>query len=394
MNAPPGFRLVLFAALVPVLACAATGRHAAPPAASPVDGRTVGEPSILTSVDVEPREIDPAAGQSAVVRWSLSEPAIVDVRIYDGDDLLVRTLRPPGRLPAGEHTLSWDGRDDQNRIVPSGAYVYTVGAVDRKGALHLVDPTDETQGRRLKVEDGGLDPRAGLIRYSLPEPGRVRIRIGLRDGGPHLRTLVDWEPRSAGLHEEPWDGLDASGEVDLREHPRATVGIRAFSLARNSIVVRAEANAAGEGGPAAGAIATASNGAAPVADRERRARVRPGVGDYLHAGHPRSFCHEPALTLEFPEDLSRDANGVPVARGEVPVRLTVAPRDEAHLLDARFEIVVFVDDVFFAEEEEGYNPFTLRLDAAALGPGSHTLTVNLVTLDDHLGVATGRFVVE
>jgi hypothetical protein len=47
-----------------------------------------------------------------------------------------------------------------------------------------------------------LDATSGLVAYVMLKPARVRIRLGIRDGGPLLRTLADWAPRPAGLQRE------------------------------------------------------------------------------------------------------------------------------------------------------------------------------------------------
>lgn len=71
------------------------------------------------------------------------------------------------------------------------------------------------------------DTRGGVIRYLLPEPAQVKLLICAKPGArplhwsagemclggaiPVLRTLIDWEERSAGLNIEPWDGKDSGG---------------------------------------------------------------------------------------------------------------------------------------------------------------------------------------
>ena len=50
-----------------------------------------------------------------------------------------------------------------------------------------------------------INSKTGEIKYTLPEPASVRLRIGIRNGGPMLRTLLDWELREKGPHVEVWD---------------------------------------------------------------------------------------------------------------------------------------------------------------------------------------------
>lgn len=326
---------------------------------------------IVTRVGVEPKQFNPTNGEQAIIRFTLEQPATVTLRIYDEEDGLVKVIRAAGRQAAGAHSMSWDGRDEAGTVIPDGVYVYTLSALDDANRLSLFDPADDTAGERIKPEGGEIDRARHVIGYELPRAARVRIRIGIPDGGPHLRTLVDWQPRQAGHHEEPWDGLDASGTMNLLEHPKTNIGIRAFSLPDNSIIA--------EGQPTAASVHDAEG-----ANRERRAHRHPSAGTYLHALHPRAMCREPQLTVELPEKV----------HGRIPIRIRLAPRDRASVLQRRYEVVLFIDTNFFLEEEEGYDPFTYLFDPSTISKGDHLLTVNLLSFDDHVGVVTIPLVVE
>lgn len=53
--------------------------------------------------------------------WTLPEPGVVTVGVYDAHGALVRTLLGAG-LDAGGHEVAWDGRGDDGRELPSGVY--------------------------------------------------------------------------------------------------------------------------------------------------------------------------------------------------------------------------------------------------------------------------------
>ena len=61
------------------------------------------------------------------IRYSLPRVTLVRIVIYDVNGRLVRRL-VDGNEPAGERTVTWDGRDDRGAFVGSGVYVYALEA--------------------------------------------------------------------------------------------------------------------------------------------------------------------------------------------------------------------------------------------------------------------------
>jgi hypothetical protein len=66
------------------------------------------------------------------IRFTLPQGGRVELAIYDIRGRLVKRLHG-GELAAGEHTVSWDGRDRHGRTQPSGVYVARLQA----GSLQL-----------------------------------------------------------------------------------------------------------------------------------------------------------------------------------------------------------------------------------------------------------------
>ncbi len=58
----------------------------------------------------------------AQIRFVLSEPAPVDLVVYDAAGRVVRTIASGETLAAGEHERAWNGRDDAGRVVGGGVY--------------------------------------------------------------------------------------------------------------------------------------------------------------------------------------------------------------------------------------------------------------------------------
>ncbi len=70
-------------------------------------------------------------------RFSLAHPGRARFAVYDVAGRRVATLADD-HLPLGEHALTWDGRDDAGRSLPSGVYLYRLDAGGRSLGGKLV----------------------------------------------------------------------------------------------------------------------------------------------------------------------------------------------------------------------------------------------------------------
>ena len=61
-------------------------------------------------------------GRATVIQFSLVQESNVNLSVYDVRGRLVKKLAA-GQLPAKWYTLTWDGRDDDDRTVPAGVYL-------------------------------------------------------------------------------------------------------------------------------------------------------------------------------------------------------------------------------------------------------------------------------
>ena len=338
-------------------------------------------PSIrITEVRADRLDFDPAKNETATIRFRTDAPAEVDMSIYDGRDRHVRRIEG-GRLEPGEHSLSWDGQDSRGRAVPNEAYTYTLSAVAGKGGRVIHDLTDVTGGEALEVGDVEWDSKAGKARYRIEKPARVNIRFGLPNGGPYLRTLIDWVPRKAGEHEEPWNGQDASGVLSLADHPKLSTGVMAYALPDNTLLV----------GPAPNQVTFTD--LPEEGSRPRQAPAGP-KRMYHHADQPLETRGDVSTSLTIEGPTRRDTEGRWVVSGRVPIRLNVAEADRHRVLTRRFEPVFFVDGTFAFENEVGFLPMTWHWDTSTVNPGEHFVTVNVRGYDGNFGTATLKAWVE
>jgi hypothetical protein len=90
------------------------------------------------ALDPGPMRVLPnPAGSAAVVEFRLSRDAPVDLVVYDTAGRLVTRLADGG-LPAGDHSLCWDGTDCSGRRVPAGIYFCRLRAYDEVRTRKIV----------------------------------------------------------------------------------------------------------------------------------------------------------------------------------------------------------------------------------------------------------------
>jgi len=320
----------------------------------------------IRKVGVFPKTFSPEKEESITIRWMQSQKGKTTVEIHTENGERVRHLE--SIYPAGEHTVVWDGRDDTERIVPAGVYLYVIQSQDDQGRQATYDPSFTTGGEELMVERFTFDKQKREFQFILPRAARTRLRIGL---SPflHLRTLLDWEPLEGGTHTLGWDGLDSSGWVRAIDHPDLSMNLAAFALPDNAVILKGK--------------------------EEFSSHMREGAkqssrsGLYLHALHDRANCRDISCRVEFP-GLEKDERGLPILQGKTLVRVQLEDKDRNFMVNQRFEVGFSVDTVFLFEEEDGQDPFNFEWNTTGLSPGEHLLTVNLIGYDDHLGVKTVR----
>lgn len=334
----------------------------------------------ITQVRTDRISLDPAKRESATIRFVISQPADVELSVYDGRNRLVRRISDKS-LPAGEHALAWDGLDERQRPVPSEAYVYVITAIASNGERVVHDMTDVTGGEPIQVQDVRWDPVAGQVHYRLDKPARVNIRFGLQDGGPFLRTLIDWVPRLAGPQTEGWDGWDQSHVLSLGKHPMLQTSVNAYSLPDNTVFVGAPVSE----------IAFADLLDQPVRERQAPEHVK---RMYYHPDQPLETRGDISTSLKLDGARKQDREGRWIVSGRVPVRLDVANEDRARVLERRFEPVFFVDGIYAFENEGGFLPMTWSWDTTTVNEGEHFITTNVRGYEGNFGTATLRVWVE
>ncbi len=204
-----------------------------------------------------------------------------------------------------------------------------------------VKPMTKDLYREILATELEYSPQTGEIKYTLPQDAFIRIRIGLKEGGPLLRTLIDWEYRKKGPHVEVWDGQDEFQKVGFGQNENFMVILNCMAKGL-----------------------TATN---PTT----------GAKEFLRKS--------PRFTISLPESSSEKLNGISVVQGPVSIRVSLDPKDDEWLRRTKFEVSFFLDQTFLFEDEEGSNPYTFLLNTSGINEGEHVLTINVIGYDGEIG---------
>jgi len=348
----------------------------------------------VSDVVAERLSFRPQSGEKVSWRYRTAVASTVTASIFDGRDLLVRVVLKGQDLPAGDHRLAWDGRDDDGRVAPPGYYVLTIES-QAGGKTVRYDPTEATGGELTQASAARYDTGRGLVNYALQKPSLLRIHLGLKDDGPLLRTLVDWVARSAGEHTESWDGWDASHVIRFGDSPKLDIQVWAYALPVNAVIVDPPATtllpAVLKSRPADSPTVTRPEFLEFPRGRPTRPKGAARAHEmYNHWQHDRTRCHNPIVGLKAVGTESRGGSGPLTVAAPLPLRLDLTPEEASSLQDERFEAVIYVDGIFEFEEEQGYLPFTWSLKPEMLTPGEHVITFMVRGYEGHFGSSSIR----
>jgi len=81
-----------------------------------------------------PSPCAPRDGETPQIVFALTAAADVTIHIYDVGGAAVQTIRRAD-LPAGNHTVTWNGRTSDGRFVANGIYFYRITTSDGRSAL-------------------------------------------------------------------------------------------------------------------------------------------------------------------------------------------------------------------------------------------------------------------
>lgn len=340
--------------------------------ATALSGSAAGR-DLVHNITLANPSFNPSRGETVPLSYELTKADRVTVNVWDSDGGLVRVLAENAPRQAGRQQETWDGKDSEGHPVPDEAYTFTIET--SSGGIY--DPTTTSGGTVGDLTEVHFDREAGTVVYRLPVSSRVLIRLGIQSG-PMLKTLVDWKPRVAGSITEYWNGKDESGLIRMHENPGFTTLITYVALPDATVI------AYGNSKESYRDYKLGRGKERPL----RPKRPRQAAPGRLRPENlvPSAWVRAPKVSLTFP----KAQEAVPTVRGEIDVRVEVDPSDRDLLQRDQFEIIFFVDNVFFAEAERGYLPFNWQWELGQLPPGEHVLTVNIASFKGQVGVASRK----
>lgn len=346
------------------------------PGATPQSSQGLSVYDVKTSAP----SFNPSRGDKLEVRYSLSRDARVTVRAYDPDRQLVQTLATDAPRKAGQNREVWDGKDLDGAFVPNEAYFFCVEADDGSGRKVIYDPITFSGGESADITQGEVSRETGTLTYKLSQPSRVLMRAGI-PGSALLKTVVDWQPRIAGEITEYWNGKDEDNLIDVLSVPNYLLVLTYFTLPETSVVT--------VGNDKYDYRAYKADLKSPRPAKEERPMAN-GRRLSPHFLKPRATDRAFKVVLSFPELGAEGVGGVPEVRDKVLVRAAGADADRAVTVDQQYEVILFIDNVFYAEEERGHLPFNFPVELTSLTPGEHVITVNVVTFGDQVGIGSRK----
>lgn len=334
---------------------------------------------LLSEVSISESSFNPSHKGKVTLSYSLSKPAKVTINVYDPDLGLIQSDSGETFVDPDKKIFDWDGRDMQGNVVPDEAYFFTIVAEDKSGTKEIYDPTTFSGGMEHDITAVHIDPQHHTINYTLPEMGRVMIRMGIQ-GGALLNQPVDWKPRVKGAITEYWNGKDKDNLVDLFNHPKFKMIVSYFSLPENSVITF---------GNKSTTFLKYKNTVA--AGRPMKPKRETSVTRLSHHYKlPRTSDYTPEITVEFTNVQGKDDTGLPILNKKTMVMVALDEKDKGIFQNHQFEICFFLDHMFYAEDESGYTPFNWVWDLSNVTEGEHLLTVNISSFKDQIGVLSRK----
>ena len=197
----------------------------------------------VTDVLAAPPSMNPSTGEVVDISYVIDRPADMTVKIYNLDDIIVRTLVDSESRPQGVNYETWDGKDDSGDIVPDSGYTITINADNGRGWYQssggYVQNLDFVIDFNVTDRFNPYDNEFCEIEYTLLENSLFSLGIGQDENYATDKWHIRNRPTSVGSHVYYWNGRDDNENIlDYYSQGRPIVVVcNSLSLPENTIIV-------------------------------------------------------------------------------------------------------------------------------------------------------------
>ena len=194
--------------------------------------------------------------------------------------------------------------------------------------------------REIGIQEIKFDVEKREIKYKIDKPCYVRIRIGIEKRGAILRNLIDWEYREKGEHKEKWDGKEETRRIRIDKKYPLEMTIRCVE----------------------------------VDDKEELEK-------------------KIEFEVEYKKEKKSKLKNIKVFGEEIEIKIKIKKEDERKLRKKKYEIMIYINNQFLKEEEEGINPITYKIKTKGIR-GINMITVNILGYGGRVGIRSDQFIIE
>lgn len=179
-----------------------------------------GQIPLITINSLSPSLLKVTGTSISTLKYTVSEPVSMNIKIYDQRNNLIRTL-VNNETKTGTNTIGWNGKNDAGMLVNDGIYTIKLNASDLSGKTAqektMQITTDKTVPTISVLQTGSnqFDPLSGQlmnVSFTISEPGYVLVQI-LNAANSPVATLRSNQWTSAGSVSLQWNGRNASGQL-------------------------------------------------------------------------------------------------------------------------------------------------------------------------------------
>ena len=271
---------------------------------------------------------------------------ITAINLYGGQSILLESGK---QRSSGKNSFILNSKTPAIKVLASGLYYLILEGIQADGSRFYFDSFQSPWGEMITATDVIYDADSSELSFNLPRLSLVKVRLGLRDG-PLLRTFVDWQPLNAGMQKIKWDGLDQSGQVDIRKAFKPIGQVFAVGVPQTAFFV--------------------INPDQPITTN----------GPALYPPDWKQYVLYPPAQVPWPENNDAAINFTVNAITDSSFRITFPPQGENFntIYSQNNELYITVDDQFICENPQIIVPGEYTIAWKHALKGRHHMLVNFI----------------